>query len=415
MEFALPHIGEGIQEAELVRWLVQPGDSVKPGQSLLEVVTDKATMEVPAPFAGRINALQAEVGQKIQIGQVLLDYTPAGQDGPDRETTRPSTASLPTEAIATPRYHSEKGSAVLRPTPLSVRAAPSVRHMARKLGVDLTTVPGSGPDGRILLDDLMRFVRPPAATEPPAARTAIPSLDVGTPGTRKPLIGLRRSVAERMVLSKKTIPHYSYIDECDVTELVRLRAALKDTYGKAGIKLTYLAFLVKAVVAALQEVPLVNASLDEERREIVLHDQYHIGVAVAVPGGLLVPVVRDADKKDLGTIAREVDSLSQEARAGKAKPEQLKGSTFTITSVGNLGGLISTPVINYPEVGILGIGKIVRRPVYDEAGQIRPADLLYLSFSFDHRVVDGAIGALFGNAVIKRLQNPATLLLPNKL
>jgi pyruvate/2-oxoglutarate dehydrogenase complex dihydrolipoamide acyltransferase (E2) component len=212
-----------------------------------------------------------------------------------------------------------------------------------------------------------------------------------------------------MVLAKRTAPHYSYVDECDVTELVRLREALKPTYARAGIKLTYLPFVVKAVVAALQEVPLVNATLDEKAGEIVLHDRYHVGIAVAAPAGLIVPVVRDADKKDLGEIAREIERLSADARTGKSRREDLRGSTFTITSIGSVGGLISTPILNYPEVGILGIGKFIKRPVYDEHNELRPADLVYLSWSFDHRVVDGAVGAVFGNAIIRQLQNPLPL------
>jgi pyruvate dehydrogenase E2 component (dihydrolipoamide acetyltransferase)/2-oxoisovalerate dehydrogenase E2 component (dihydrolipoyl transacylase) len=218
-----------------------------------------------------------------------------------------------------------------------------------------------------------------------------------------------------MVLAKRTIPHYSYVDECDVTELVRVRDGLKEAYARAGVKLTYLPFFVKAVAAALKEVPIVNASLDEEAGEIVLHDRYDVGVAVATPAGLVVPVVRGADRKDLGQLAREIDRLSAEARSGKARREDLQGSTFTVTSIGSIGGLISTPVINHPEVGILGVGKVVRRPVYDDAGQLRPAELVYLSFSFDHRVVDGAVGAVFSNAVIERLRNPLPLLLPDKI
>jgi pyruvate dehydrogenase E2 component (dihydrolipoamide acetyltransferase)/2-oxoisovalerate dehydrogenase E2 component (dihydrolipoyl transacylase) len=205
------------------------------------------------------------------------------------------------------------------------------------------------------------------------------------------------------------------MDECDVTDLVRLRDSLRDVYTKAGVRLTYLAFIVKAVTAALKEVPIVNASLDDAAGEIVLHDHYHIGIAVATPNGLVVPVLRDADQKDITQIAREVERLSTAARAGKLQLDEVRGSTFTITSIGGIGGLISTPIINHPEVGILGIGKVVKRPTYDAAGNIRPADLVYLSFSFDHRVVDGAVGAVFGNAVVRRLQNPAALLLPEAL
>jgi pyruvate dehydrogenase E2 component (dihydrolipoamide acetyltransferase)/2-oxoisovalerate dehydrogenase E2 component (dihydrolipoyl transacylase) len=223
---------------------------------------------------------------------------------------------------------------------------------------------------------------------------------------------LRRRIAEHLVEAKNRIPHYSYIDECDVTELVNLRTALRDACAGRGLKLTYLAFFVKAAAMALKEVPIVNSSLDEATQEIVFHDRYHVGIAVATAGGLVVPVIHDADRKDLFTIAGEIDRLGNDARAGRIKLEDLRGGTFTLTSIGNIGGLISTPIINYPEVGIMGVGKVVRRPVYNSVGEIRPAEMLYLSFSFDHRVVDGAIGAVFGNAVTRHLHNPAALLLP---
>ena len=274
---------------------------------------------------------------------------------------------------------------------------------------------GSGPDGRILIEDLTSRLQTPAI-DPAAARNAPRSCaDYGKPGTRIKLQGLRRKIAEHMVQAKRTIPHYSYVDECDVTDLVRLRESLRDTFARAGVKLTYLPFFVKAVVAALKEVPIVNASLDEEAGEIVLHDRYHIGIAVATPAGLIVPVVRDADQKDLATIAREIERLSQRRPRRQIAPRGSAGSTFTITSVGSHGGLISTPVINHPEVGILALGKIVKRPVFDAAGHIRPADMIYLSLSFDHRVVDGAVGAVFANAILRNLQNPAALLLSPQL
>jgi pyruvate dehydrogenase E2 component (dihydrolipoamide acetyltransferase)/2-oxoisovalerate dehydrogenase E2 component (dihydrolipoyl transacylase) len=281
--------------------------------------------------------------------------------------------------------------------------------MAQRLGIDLKKVHGTGPSGRILIDDLARCVE---RTEP---HTAPISPDVTPPpfqpGTRAKFLGLRRKIADRMVHAKQTIPHYTYVDECDVTELVRLREQLKSSFADAGIKLTYLPYIVKAAVAALKEVPLVNATLDEAAGEIVLHDHYHLGIATDTPNGLVVPVVRDADQKSLVHLAREISRLTAEARAGKAKSDDLRGSTFTITSIGNIGGLISTPIINPPEVGILGVGKIVKRPVFDEAENIRAAQMVYLSFSFDHRVVDGAVGAAFSNAIMRGLQNPATLML----
>lgn len=242
----------------------------------------------------------------------------------------------------------------------------------------------------------------------------MPILDYGVSGTRIRLQGVRRKIAEHLVDSKRRIPHYSYIDECDITELVALRASLREPCAERGLKLTYLAFFVKAAALALKEIPIVNSSLDEGTQEIVLHDHYHIGIAVATPGGLFVPVIHHADQKDIFAIAAEIERLSNEARAGRVKLDDLRGGTFTVTSIGNIGGLISTPIINHPEVAIMGVGKIVKRPVYDSHGNIRPAEMVYLSFSCDHRVVDGAIGAAFGNAVAKRLQSPAALLLPEK-
>ena len=409
MDFGVPELGEGVYEAELVSWHVKPGDVVKRGQTLMEVMTDKATMEVPSRFAGRIGELRAEPGQQIKVGQVVLTYDA------DKETARPGDQEIDGNGRPVSREASEPvpAATIGAPRVVATRAAPSVRQMARKLGIDLTGVRGSGPEGRILVEDLTKLVQTPTSAKQQAREETKP--DYGTPGARIKLVGVRRKIAEHMALSKRTIPHYSYVDECDVTELVRVRESLKETYAQAGIKLTYLAFAVKAAVGALKELPLVNATLDEEMGEIVLHDRYDIGIAVATAVGLIVPVVRQADRKSLGEIAQEIERLSSEAREKKTRREDLRGSTFTITSVGNIGGLISTPVINHPEVGILGIGKIVKRPVYDAAMNLRPADILYLSLSFDHRVVDGAVGAAFGNALSRRLSNPLPLLLPEKL
>jgi pyruvate dehydrogenase E2 component (dihydrolipoamide acetyltransferase)/2-oxoisovalerate dehydrogenase E2 component (dihydrolipoyl transacylase) len=416
MDFQVPELGEGVYEAEFLDWKVKVGDTVRRGQSLMEVMTDKATMEVPAPFAGTITALRAEPSQKIKVGDSVLSYTPAGQ--PATKDTAPAAEPARKEpvplAAAMPEPARRNGPTVPASRPdLLVKAAPSVRLMARKMGIDLTRVHGSGPQGRILIDDLSAALTAGAAPLRPAAAAA--RADYGVPGSRIKLQGLRRRIAERMVQSKQTIPHYTYVDECDVTALVGLRESLREPFDRAGIKLTYLPFFVKAVVLALKEVPIVNASLDEAAGEIVLHDHYHIGIAAATPGGLIVPVVQDADKKDLVQIAQEIDRLSADARVGKSRREDLRGGTFTITSIGSIGGLIATPIINPPEVGILGIGKVVKRPVFDAAGQVKPADLVYLSFSFDHRVLDGAVGAVFGNAVIRHLQQPAALLLPEKL
>lgn len=403
MDFALPELGEGLYEAELVRWLVQPGQAVKRGEPLLEVLTDKATMEVPAPFAGKVTSVRGEPGARLKVGQPILSFQPDGAkaEAPAPVAERAVAAALaPVAAARTANGAGGNGPAVV--------AAPSVRHLARKLGIDLARIRGSGPAGRILLDDITPLIGRGAAKP----QVAEPPPEYGRPGTRIKMAGLRRKIAEHLVEAKRRIPHYSYVDECDVTELVHLRHGMREACARNGIKLTYLPFFVKAVAEALKEVPLVNSSLDEDAGDIVLHDAYHVGVAVATPGGLIVPVVRDADKKDVFAIAAEVERLGNEGKAGRARREDLKGSTFTVTSVGGIGGLISTPIINYPEVGIMGVGKVVKRPVYNSDGHLRPADLMYLSFSFDHRVVDGAVGAAFGNAVKRHLEHPAALLVP---
>lgn len=422
MEFKLPQLGEGVYEAELVKWLVAAGDSVKPGQGLMEVLTDKATMEVPAAFAGSVSGLHAQVGDTVKVGDHVLTYTPS-VTVPEELPAPPPPVKVAIEGVGNSRVataatakqatHNDRpanGTVTREP----VKASPSVRHMARKLGIDLGRVRGSGPGGRVLLEDL-HITASLATTRDKPRPIATPAFDVGKAGTRVKLVGLRRKIAEQMVRSKRTIPHYTYVDECDITDLVRLRASLREPFEQAGVKLTYLPFFVKAVVLALKEVPIANATFDEEAGEVILNNEYNIGIATATPNGLVVPVVHDADRKDVATIGREIDRLSSDARGGHSRLSDLRGGTFTITSIGGIGGLLATPIINHPEVGILGIGKAVKRPVYDAAGQIKPADMIYLSLSFDHRIVDGAIGAVFGNALIRHLQNPARLLLPEKL
>jgi pyruvate dehydrogenase E2 component (dihydrolipoamide acetyltransferase)/2-oxoisovalerate dehydrogenase E2 component (dihydrolipoyl transacylase) len=409
MDFALPEIGEGVYEAELTAWLVKVGDVVKRGQNLMEIMTDKAAMEVPAPFGAAITALHAEPGQKIKVGEVVLSCTPVEQAAPVRTSPAPKAAAAPRPAAPLSTNGPTAVPAVRR---LPVKAAPSVRQMARQLGVDLAVVHGSGPEGRILIEDLASRVHP--AQETPAHPPPKPP-DYGKPGTHIRLQGLRRRIAEHLVHATHVIPHYTYVDECDVTDLVKLRDNLKAVYAEAGAKLTYLAFIVKAAAHALKEVPLVNASLDDAAEEIVLHDRYNVGIAVATPGGLVVPVIRDADKRDLGGIAREIERLSADARAGRQRLEDLRGGTFSVTSLGNIGGLFSAPIVNHPEVAILGVGRVYKRPVFDDHGRVKPSDRIYLSLSFDHRVVDGAVGGAFANAVIGWLQNPALLLLPDQL
>src|SRR5258708_1723262 len=274
----------------MVAWLVKPGDTVKRGQNLLEVMTDKATMEVPSPFIGTVGELKVEPGQKIKVGDVLLTYEGVEQAVPVKVASAVGAKGAIAEqaAVAVPRTNNTPVAAAKKTgSRLPVKAAPSVRHMARSLGIDLEQVHGTGPQGRVLIDDLKQHVQPAPAVKRAVAEN---KPDYGKPGTRIKMQGVRRKIAEHMVKAKETIPHYSYVDECDVTDLVRLRDGLRETFGQAGVKLTYLPFFVKAVVAALKEVPIVNASLVEADGAIVLHDRYHIGIAVSTPAGLVVPV-----------------------------------------------------------------------------------------------------------------------------
>ncbi len=415
MELRVPELGEGVYEAELVEWLVRPGQPVRRGDPLAEVMTDKATMEIPAPFSGKIEKLVAAAGQIIEVGQLLLRYSAVNGDD-DSSLATPhiaaeTTAADGTAGSAQPRNitrhhvsHQAGNGRHRRSTP----AAPAVRKMAHAMGVNLSDVSGSGPEGRVLIDDLGAFVRHWKQPEPSQPRRST-MMDLGTPGQRIRLQGVRRSIADHMVASKKTIPHYSYIEECDVSELVAVRNELKRPYYAQGVKLTHLPFYVKAAAAALKQVPLINASLDETVSEIVLHEDYHIGIATATAKGLVVPVVRHADRKSLHEIAAELERLIRAAQTGSIARSELRGSTFTISSVGNIGGLVSTPIIHHPEVAIVAIGRIFKRPVYNDANELVPARITYLSFSFDHRVVDGSVGAIFGNAMIQQLQQPRGL------
>lgn len=420
MDYRVPELGEGVYEAELVEWLVRAGQRIERGQPLVEVMTDKATLELPAPFSGVVNELTAQSGQKIDVGQAILHYTPSQGTTAAHDASVAATAAAtddkcvgaaaaqPAKTASPRRRTRRRRSADARRQP--VPAAPAVRRLARAMGVDLRDVSGTGPGGRVLVDDLGAYVRHWKERASSRKSTRATTLDLGRPGQRIKLQGVRRVIAEHMVRSKQTIPHYSYVDECDVSEMVALRSELKRPFFAEGVKLTSLPFFVKAVVNALQRVPIVNASLDERAGEIVLHDQYHIGVATATARGLVVPVIRDADRLDLAGIAREIERLVRAAQAGTLARDELRGGTFTVSSVGNIGGLVSTPIIHHPEVGILAIGKVFKRPSYNEAGEIVPARIAYLSFSFDHRVVDGALGAVFGNAVIEQLKQPESLL-----
>lgn len=445
LEFRLPDIGEGVVEGELIAWLVKPGDEVAADQAMFEVMTDKATVEIPSPRKGKIVQTIGEPGQIINVGDVVVVIEmEAGAKAPithgSHKTDAPAAAPAP--AAAAPQLLPDSGCVLYDklPEPEEIEhavnafgrilATPATRKAARELGVDLARVPGTGPKGRITKEDVRRVAEggvtapvaaPVAATvQVAAAATAAPApVKAAAPAVvshapeleeRIPLRGMRKKIAEKMAQSKQTAAHFTVVDEADVTELVKLRTESKEAAIGHGVKLTFLPFILKAVAIALKEFPMLNASLDEATQELVLKKYYNLGVAVSADAGLIVPVVRDVDKKSLFQIAREVDEVAERARNGKSAIQELQGGTFTVSSIGNIGGLIATPVINYPEVGILAVTKIQKRPVIRN-DEIVARDMLYLSLSFDHRVVDGADGVKFCNRIIQLLENPTLLLM----
>lgn len=365
-ELLLPDIGEGVAEGEIVRWLVDEGAPIKEDDLLVEILTDKAAMEMPSPVTGILAKIVAQPGQVVPVGAVLAVIEVA-----------------PGESLAPPEPSSPGG---------DVLAVPAVRRLARDLGVDISAISGTGPQGRVTEEDVRRAAAPAATSSITAAEERIP------------FRGKRRMAAKKMVLSKSTIPHALLVDEADVTNLLAMREAMREIGAKEGVKITILPFIVQAVVTALRTHPAMNASLDEARGEIVRKKRYDIGVAVDMEDGLVVPVIRDAGEKTIVELAREIERLSEGARSGTLPLFDLSGSTFTITSIGSIGGLFSYPVINVPEAAILGIHKIVRRPVVRE-GNIVPRDMVYASLSFDHRLIDGGTATRFLNDVVLQIES----------
>jgi pyruvate dehydrogenase E2 component (dihydrolipoamide acetyltransferase) len=423
-EFKLPDVGEGVSEGEIVAWLVKAGDVVVEDQPIVEVMTDKATVTITAPKAGVVVETRGRVGEIVPVHTVLVVFEldgarPARTNGtkahPAGETEPAATAvgelreTLP--GMAAGAYFNDK--------PL---ATPATRKLARDMQVDLRRVPPSGPAGRVTRADVEGFQRAPEPSRPvaPSAPQPSPSMADAPPQPhqpphdareeRVPLMGMRRRIAQKMAQSKSTAAHYTFVEECDATALKAVRARLKDAAEAQGAKLSFLPFIVKAVVGALKKHPTLNTTLDEARGEIVYRKYFHIGIATATEAGLVVPVVKDADKKSILEIAREIEHLAQTVRAGKAKAEDLTGSTFTITSLGAKGGLLATPIINYPEVAILGVHQMKTKPVVRD-GQIVIGDVMLISLSFDHRIVDGHVGAAFALDVIAYLERPEMLLL----
>jgi pyruvate dehydrogenase E2 component (dihydrolipoamide acetyltransferase) len=421
LEFKLPDIGEGTVEGEVVRWLVEVGQSVEADQPVVEVMTDKATVELTAPTAGVITETRANPGDVVPVGDILYVLNGGGAQaaggGDAAAATAVEAPAAPAPTAPTPPMAAPAGGDRKKPL-----ATPATRKLARELGVELAGVDGTGPAGRITKQDVERAASP-AAPAPAAAPTPAPTAPVFrpraiAPGTetteRIPFRGVRKAISQAMVRSKFTAPHFCFVEECDMSEVVALRAAEKERLRAQGIKLSYLPFIIKAVVEGLKAYPIVNSTLDEQRGEIELRHYYHIGLSIDAPAGLSVGVVKHADQRTIAELAVEIDRLVTAVRSGKAKREDLTGSTFTITSAGNIGGILATPIINHPEVAILGVNAIRKRPVIVEGpdgDEIDVRHMMYLSGSYDHRVVDGAVAARFTKEVIHYLEKPSRLLL----
>lgn len=413
-EFKFPDIGEGLTEGEIVRWLVKEGDEVKEGQPLVEVETDKALAEIPCPKTGVILKILAKEKEIVKVGQVIVIIGEQGESFA-APPEKPKSVGVVGELEEAPEEIpvASKKTEPAKPALVSkhVLATPAVRGLAKELGVDINQVRGSGPEGRVLEKDVREFAesqRKPL--EPEKKITKIKKYDLYGYVDRIPLRGVRRSIAKAMVKSKYTAPHVTTIDEADVTELWKIREKEKRVAENKGIKLTILPFIIKAVITGLMEHPYLNATLDDENEEIILKKYFNIGVATDTPEGLMVPVVKNAKDKSILQIAQELTQLVEKARNRTIDLADLKGGTFTITNFGALGGIYGTPIINHPEVAILGVGKIKEVPVVRN-GRMVIRKILPLSLSFDHRVVDGAEGARFLNTVIARLEDPNLILL----
>ncbi len=427
MDIRIPHLGEGADSGSIVNIFVKEGDKVSKDQTLLELENEKAVAPIPATHAGVVNKIYVKVGDKVTVGQAVLSLAESGAGNAGTVTKQaPSKSHAPApssnegapRAVARPSedqdfaYRSKSG--------LPPPASPTVRKIARELGIDLTHVRGSEAGGRIGLQDLKAYVqrlqqsavsgRVPASESVPAPRPAQEKIDFAKwgPVQRKAVSSLRQKIGQKMLESWTSIPHVTQFDEADVTQLLKLRKKHVDAYVKKGANLTLTPFVMKAVVAALKKYPLFNSSLDEETHEIIVKGYFHIGVAVDTEAGLIVPVVRDADKKNLFQIAQDLEALAEKTRQRKVSLDELKGGTFTISNLGSIGGGHFTPIVNKPEVAILGVGRGALKPVVvkDKTKEsVETRTLLPLALSYDHRVVDGADGARFIRALAQFLEN----------
>jgi pyruvate dehydrogenase E2 component (dihydrolipoyllysine-residue acetyltransferase) len=395
-EFKFPDVGEGIAEAEIIRWLVKEGDAVKEDQDLLEVETDKAILTLNSPYTGKVTKLHGKEGDIIKVGDVLTTFDAGGKEGTVIETEKKDSGTV----VGT--LSDNEVVEVIR----AVQATPAVRTLAKQTGIDLARVTGTGPGGRITKEDVER-----AATKT-AQQASVEAHAYGSV-EKVPLRGIRRTVAKRMAEASKRVAEVTIWEDADITELVQVRAKEQSVAEKKGVKLTYLPFLIKAVIPALKAHPYFNASLDEATEAIILKKYFNIGIAVDTSDGLIVFVIKNADEKNILDLAREIATLAEKARLRKIDLHELKGSTFTITNYGVVGASYGTPIINHPEVAIVGLGKIEDRPVVRN-GQIAIRKIMPLSLAFDHRVIDGVEAGRFLGVVIQHLEDPNLMLIEGK-
>lgn len=418
-EFKLPDVGEGIHEGEIVKLYVKEGDYIQEFDTFAEVQTDKAVVEIPSPVTGKIKELRVKEGEIALVHSTIAVIEVEGEEAAEapqeskvkaeeKDSTQPAQEVKAAEKAAPAAKRAQ------------VLAMPSVRKLARELGVDITQVKGTGKHGRILAEDVERFAKGEQALvsveekEPFKTAAVVENISVEESiegkEERIPLRGIRRTIARRMRESKQISPHVTLMDEVDATELVALRKWGKDVAGERNIKLTYLPFIIKAVIAALRQYPMLNASIDEEKEEIIVKHYYHIGMAAATDHGLLVPVIKNADRKSIFELAEEITDLANRARDMKLEPHELKGSTFTISNLGGFGAQLFTPVINQPEVAILGVGTIKEKPVVYQ-GEIAIRPQMFLSLSFDHRLIDGDVAARFMSRLKQLIESPNLLMM----
>jgi pyruvate dehydrogenase E2 component (dihydrolipoamide acetyltransferase) len=435
-QFRLPELGEGMHEGELVKWHIKPGDTVQEDQVIMDVQNDKAVVEVPSPVNGKVVELNVKEGTVCVVGDVLVTFEVEGEvpDQPDHggghaapsapaASAAPAAAAAPVAPAAAPAPSAPAAAqapaapaAVPAPN-REVLATPSVRKLAREKGIDLAQVPGTGRHGQVTREDVLAFAAGGGTAPAAASAAAAPAASVAAAvpagdrvEERVPLKGIRKVIAQAMAKSVYTAPHVTLMDEVEVSALMELRQKAKPLAEKKGVKLTYLPFIVKALVGAARQFPVLSASIDDEKNEIVYKKYHNIGIATDTDNGLIVPVIADADRKNIWTIAGEIKDLSTRGRDGKLAPHEMRGSTITITNIGSAGGMFFTPVINWPEVAILGTGRISEKPVIKN-GEIVKGHVMALSLSFDHRIIDGATAQYALNYIKQLLEDPQLLVM----